>query len=173
MKKLIIAFSFLNICLLSAFVYEKLKAPKTAYVSISEVFNKFQLKKEYERQLTASKNVRQKIIDSLETELKLLGRKIELDKGKNKDELVSFDIKRESYFQKKKLMEEDNLAQTKKYDEEIIAQINQYVKDFGNERGYSYIYGNDGSGSLMYASEATNITNDVIAFINEKYQGIR
>lgn len=174
MKKVLVAvFVLLTISFMTWFVYDKMSAPKVAYIVIQEVFNGFELKKDYEKKLNATKTSRQRIIDSLETTLKILGKKIEDDQGKNKDDVRLFEVRREDYFNKKKLFDGDNDLQTKKYDDEIIAQLNQYIKDFGKEKGYTYIFGNDGNGSLMYAKENNNITKEIIEYVNERYRGVR
>ncbi len=173
MKKLIIILSILNLTFISLYIYDKVNSAKTAYVLIQEVFNVFDLKKDYERKLTATKNSRQIIVDSLELELKVLGKKIESENAKNKDDMNVFSVKRDNYFQKKKMFEEDNELQTKKYDQEIITQLNQYIKDYGKDNGYTYIYGNDGNGSLVYARETKNITKELSEYVNEKYRGVK
>lgn len=173
MKKLIIFLVVLNTVFFSFYLYDRMRVSKMAYISISEVFNNFDLKKEYEKKINFTKESRKKIIDSLEFSLKLLGKRIEKDNAKNKDDLAVFEVKRNDYFEKKKAFEQDNARQTKEYDKLIITQLNQYVKDFGKEKGYKYIYGNDGNGSLMYAEEGDNITKEVTAYINLKYKGIQ
>jgi outer membrane protein len=163
----------LNVGVLAGFVYDRLTSIKTGYIVIQDVFNAFDLKKDYERKLLSTKNVRQKISDSLATELKMLARKIEMQKSKNPEDISMFELKRESYMEKLKTFEEDNQAQTKKYDAEIITQLNQYVSDFGKENGYTYILGNDGNGSLMYATDAKNLTREIVTYINARYRGVK
>jgi outer membrane protein len=173
MKKLCIISIILSVVFGSLYIYDKCKPNKMAFINISELFNNFELKKEYERKVTLTKSSRQKIVDSLEFGLKLLGKKIESEGGKNKEDINVFTVKRNDFFEKKKAFEEDNERQTKEYDQQIITQLNQYVKDFGKENSYLYIYGNDGNGSLMYANESNNITKEVTSYINLKYRGIK
>lgn len=173
MKKLVVTVLLLNVCVLGAYLYDRVTSIKTGYLVIQDVFNAFDLKKDYERKLLSSTAARRKIADSLETELKQLAAKIEIEKGKNKDDLTLFEIKRQDYLEKRKAMEEDNATQTKKYDEEILTQLNQYVQDFGKENGYTYILGNDGNGSLMYATDAKNITQEIVGYINARYKGVK
>jgi len=172
MKKLVIALIGLIVGFFSFYLYDRYKT-KTAYVIIRDVFNNFEMKKEYERKLTLTKNSRNKIIDSLEFGLKLLGKKIESENGKNQEDINVFTVKRNDFFEKKKVFEEDDARQTKEYDEQILTQLNQYVKDFGSEHDYAYIYGNDGNGSLMYAQESYNVTKEVTDYINLRYKGIK
>src|SRR6185437_11718267 len=97
MKKLIIFLVVLNTVFFSFYLYDRFKANKTAYIIVHEVFNNFELKKEYEKKMILTKNSRQKIIDSLEFNLKLLGKKIESNNGKNKDDINTFSVKRNDF----------------------------------------------------------------------------
>ncbi len=173
MKKLVVFSICISVVLASLYIYDRIDKPITAYINIQELFNSFELKKDYEKKLSVSKNSRQRLIDSLEMELKILGKKIESDNAKNKEDISVFSAKRERYIERKRMLEEDNLKQTKQYDNEIILQMNQYVKDFGKDNGYTYIYGSDGNGSIMYAKENKDITKVVIEYINAHYKGIK
>jgi len=57
------------------------------------------------------------------------------------------------------------------YDSEIWARINTYVQEFGHENDYSIIFGAAGNGSIMYSDSTVNITQDVLRYMNEKYDG--
>lgn len=154
-------------------IYQHLSIPRTAYILIQEVYNGFDLKKETEKKFLHTKNARDKVLDSLALEVQLLGKKIEAEQEKNTETINQFNTKREEYYQRRKTYEEDNNALSKQYDQEILTQLNQYVKDFGNEHNYTYIFGNDGNGSLMYGKDAKNVTPEVIEYINDKYRGIK
>ncbi|MBC7412327.1 MAG: OmpH family outer membrane protein [Bacteroidia bacterium] len=157
--------------LLAFAIYYMVSKPKTGYVVIQEVYTNFEFKKELERKFTITKNARQKGIDSLELELKYLVNKLEQQKTKDKNDILIFNNKRDEYLHKKKISEEDNAALSNQYDTEILTQLNQYVKDYGTENNYTYIYGNDGNGSLMYSKESENLTKKVTEYINKKYNG--
>lgn len=61
---------------------------------------------------------------------------------------------------------------TGKYDEQILNQLNQYVKDYAKEEGYDIIYSADGSGAIMAASDDMDITDKIVAYLNERYKGM-
>ncbi len=148
--------------------------PKTGFILISDVYGSFDLKKQLEQKFTITKNARQKIVDSLAFELKLLAKKIDAEKSeksKSKTEEELYNTKRQEFYQRTQSFNEDNKELTKQYDQEILSQLNQYVKDYGKENNYQYIFGNDGNGSLMHAQEANNITKEIIEYINDKYKG--
>jgi outer membrane protein len=165
----------LVILLLSAVgygIYNYNSRPKMAYISLPDVFNGFQLKKELETKFQQVKSERARIIDSLSFDLKLLSKKIDDAKGKNKDDISEFTLKRDQFLKMKQDFDEDNNALSKKYDQQILDQLNQYVMDYGKAHQYAMILGSDRNGNLMYAAESYNISADIIQFINSKYKGI-
>jgi|AntRauMFilla1563_2_1112583.scaffolds.fasta_scaffold00001_9 outer membrane protein len=48
----------------------------------------------------------------------------------------------------------------------LIAEVKEYVSDYGKERGYAYIFGSNESANIMYAKEGLDITEDVLEVIN-------
>ncbi|OFY82809.1 MAG: hypothetical protein A3F72_01620 [Bacteroidetes bacterium RIFCSPLOWO2_12_FULL_35_15] len=173
MNKRIIIISLIVIGIIATtfFYFFKQPSEKTGYIEINKIFADFKLKKELEVQLTKVKESRKVIMDSLEFGLKVLSKQIQADGQKDKDKIALFEVKREEYLQKKKQFEDDNDAVAKQYDSQIISQMNQYVKDYGNKNGYTYIFGADGSGFLMFSSETKNITEEVKNYINDRYKG--
>ena len=122
-------------------------------------------------QLQQIKSTRKNITDSLEFDLKALAKQIQAEGQKDKAKITEFELKKQRYFEKKKQFDDDNVAVGKQFDEQIIAQLNQYVKDYGEKNGYTYIFGADGSGFLMFSVEKKNITDAVKVYINERYKG--
>jgi outer membrane protein len=156
---------------LTCYYYLFNKKEKVGYVELAKLMNEFQMKKELENNVTRVKEKRQAILDSLELELKLISRQLESTKQNDKDKVNGFQVKRESYFEKKKSFEDDIEKITNQYNSQIATQINQYIKDFGSKNNYSLIFGAEGSGALMYAPEERNITNETIKYMNERYAG--
>lgn len=152
-------------------VIKEYRQPRYGYVVITDLYNGFDMKKEMEKKYMSAKSSREKILDSLELELKLISSRIRNENEKNRETIAAFDTKRDEYLERKKTYEEDNNALSKKYDGEILTQLNQYVKNYGEENGYTYIFGSDGNGSLMFAADAQNITKDVCSYINLQYKG--
>lgn len=150
--------------------------PKVAYVNLNKVYNDFEMKKELEKKLTTVQDFRKKTLDSLELGLNIMSRTLQnFDQSGNKkgieERMPEFQQRREEYFAKQKSFEEDNAAMTGQYTEQIWKQINQYVKDYGKEKGYTYVLGADGTGAVMYAEEKNEITEEVIGYINQRYKG--
>jgi len=171
-KTITLLFSAILLGLLALVIYQMKTTPKTGYVVIQDLYNGFEMKKEMEKKYKTTKDARDKILDSLSFELKTIANQIQLEEEKNKETIKQFEIKREEYFLRKQTFEEDNEILTKQYDQEILTQLNQYVKDYSLANNYSYVYGSDGSGALMYGDEKNNITKEVVVFINSKYNGL-
>lgn len=144
---------------------------KIGYVELNKLFNDFELKKELENKLTSVKQTRQNLLDSMEFGLRVLLKQIESEEKKDKEKIASFEIKREEYLQRKRETEEDNSAMLREYDKQIVAQLTQYVKDFGEKNGYTFIYGAEGSGTIMYADTTKDVTEQVKKYINTRYKG--
>jgi outer membrane protein len=51
----------------------------------------------------------------------------------------------------------------------LVKGVKSFIKEFGKEKGYDYIYGTGDAASVLYAKDQYDITKDVIKLINEKY----
>ena len=144
---------------------------RCAWVDISKVYGEFEYKKELQGKLEQVQNTRKFILDSMEFELKDLQQRISLDKKPNSSLIQIFEQKRDRYMSQEQIFQEDNKMMIKKYDEQIVNQLNQYVKDYGEKHHFTYIYGADGSGFLMYANKGDDITEELKVYVNERYRG--
>ena len=48
---------------------------------------------------------------------------------------------------------------------------NQYIKDYGIQNNYILIFGVSGQGNIMYANDGLDATEEVIEYVNKRYQG--
>ncbi|MGK4566520.1 OmpH family outer membrane protein [Flavobacterium sp. 3HN19-14] len=49
--------------------------------------------------------------------------------------------------------------------------MKKFIKAYGKEKGYSWIYGTGDAESVLYAEEKYNITKEITKLINDKYDG--
>lgn len=54
----------------------------------------------------------------------------------------------------------------------VLNNVNDYIKEYGKRKGYRYILGANGSGNVVYANDAYNITDDLLKGLNEEYNKI-
>lgn len=52
----------------------------------------------------------------------------------------------------------------------MISGVKNFVKVYGKEKGYSYIYGTNESGSILYAEDKYDITKEIVKLLNDKYK---
>lgn len=62
-------------------------------------------------------------------------------------------------------------AEDKKATQTVINDINDFVKTYGEKKGYSIIFGANSTGNIMYAADATNITKEVLEGLNKEFNG--
>ncbi|TMM52151.1 OmpH family outer membrane protein [Maribacter algarum] len=66
----------------------------------------------------------------------------------------------------KQIQEEDQ-----KMTQTVVNDINDYVKEYGKNHGYPIIFGAGGSGNIMYAEDASDLTSEVLIGLNAQYAG--
>ncbi|RZJ33895.1 MAG: OmpH family outer membrane protein [Flavobacterium sp.] len=52
----------------------------------------------------------------------------------------------------------------------LIKTMKKFLKDYGKEKGYDYIYGTGEAASILYAKDQYDITEEVIKLLNEQYK---
>ena len=129
------------------------KGEKTAYFYNQKVFKSFKGTIELEAKLAQQQQQTKKDLDSL-AHLIQQGR-LELSG------------------QYQKIMEQRSLQDqqlSEQYTNDIWKFINEKANEYGEQEGYDYIFGASGNGSLMYAKHKHDITEDIIEYINKKYE---
>ncbi len=56
--------------------------------------------------------------------------------------------------------------------QQLWNKINQYMIDYGKEHQMDLILGAAGDGNIMFADERINLTEEVLKYMNEKYEGM-
>lgn len=53
----------------------------------------------------------------------------------------------------------------------VIVGVKKFIKAYGKEKGYAYIYGtSDSNASILYAEDKADITKEIVKLLNEKYK---
>ena len=138
------------------YLYFQGRPSKNAYFLNQKVFEQSSARQELETKLSTVTINHQKQLDSL---LRLT--------EQGMDSSYAWQLYEETA--RKYALREQEL--TEKYTVDLWQQINGYVDDYGKEKGYDFIFGATGNGSLMYAREAYDITDEIIDYINLRYEG--
>jgi len=176
MSKIAIALFALSISLVSCNKpVEAVKEVKTAYVDTSE------LMKEY----TEAKDLEAKY----KTKAEEKGRQLEAEINRFKQEAANFQSqaqangqtwaqqkgaelqKREQQlgYAQQSLSQELQQESGKEMDS-LVSGVKKFIKAYGKEKGYAYIYGTGDAASILYAEDKFDITKEIIKALNDKYK---
>ena len=150
---------------------ESVSNNKSAYFQSLKVFEGFKLQQELSSQFENDVADQKMKLDSLELQLRILYN--EADKSENPEEklLMTINFLQEKYIKTKSDFQEKNTVQADQYNQQVWKQINQYIEEYGRLNSYTYIFGAQGDGGIMYADTVNDITDEIIIYINNKYQG--
>jgi outer membrane protein len=145
--------------------------PKIVFVDNNQLYKEFKGKSELEKKFIKEKESEQAYLDSLFLEVKSLDTKVKASTAKDPKLEQTFRDKKSAFDQLASEFNNRDKQLESKYLDQIWTQINQYVKEYGKEKGYRLILGAQGNGSLMYASDKADITKEAIEYCNKKYDG--
>jgi outer membrane protein len=52
----------------------------------------------------------------------------------------------------------------------LVKEVKKFIKGYGKEKGYAYIYGTGEAVSILYAEDKYDITKEIVKLLNDKYQ---
>ncbi len=132
---------------------------KTAYIDMSKVIDGYEMKVDLENLLNHELQSRKQGLDAIAAEM---------DSIKSIDSLEYNKYKR-YYFHASEELSKFKDGKANEIRTQVITNINNAVIKFGEESGYDYILGANGNGSIMYANDSEDVTDELITYLNEKY----
>lgn len=144
------------------------KQTKIGFVDNQALFSQFNGKVELESRLNGVRNQQQSVLDSLKLRIQLSQSTID-----NGEAEAAAAVRQEmQLYQRLEREFGTNIAsQSQEFTTQIWNQINQYVREFGTQNGYEMIYGAVSDGGVMHGVPELDITEEVLAFINARYEG--
>jgi len=146
-------------------------APRTAYVDLQQLFDQFKGKKELESRLVQLSNTQRTQLDSLGLQLKALEKHL-LTNQQDQNAVSALQNRSQQFQQLNQRYEQDYQEKSEQFTQAVWQQINQYVKDYGKENEYDYIYGTGGDGTIMYARPTNDRTQQILQYINQRYEDL-
>lgn len=147
-------------CSISIYLLQQKKS--ICFVDNGKLYDGFTLKKEYEKQIEKLRMSRKNMLDSIEFSIKQF-------ESRNLENESKF--AQEYYMEKAKQFEEDEENLLAEYNQQIWKRLNQYAIDFAKEKNVDILLGASGNGNLLFGNEKIDLTNDLIAYSNKKYNG--
>lgn len=131
---------------------------KIVFMDSFRVFEEFDMKKDYDKKIEEELGMEKNQLIQMENQLKM-----ETDPKKRAFLLQEFEQYRQVFDQKFNEI-------SGKYTNEVNAKLNTYVKAYGIEKKYDMVLGTDGQGNVMFVDTNSNVTVDLIKYINKEYK---
>lgn len=155
----VIVFSSLTVLIISTSCSGE-KTDKIAFMQNAKVFEEFDMKKDYDRRIQEDMSVETKMLDSLELHLGQV-----MESG---DSLKAYQLRRQHYIVEQQYNQKFQDYSTR-YTSEVNERLNKYIEEYSKEKGYDIILGSNGQGNVMYVKEEKDITEDLITYVNSKF----
>ena len=149
---------------------------KTAYVDTTKIVQEYKEMKDVEAEFTSkSDSVRQK----LDSVARVFQKEVQAYQSEmNSMSQAERQEKEQELMQKQQMLQQQQQMQSSRLREQstevmdsIVNKIKDYVKAYGEENNYTYIFGSNESANIMYAEEGLDITQDILKELNEDYGG--
>lgn len=173
MKKVIILVA-LSLSIVSCNKTAEVKEAKTAYVDTSKLLEEYTEAKDIEAKYKAKSEE--------------MGRELEAEVTRFKSDAANFQKNAQANGQ---AWAQENGARLQKREQELsyaqqamlqqlqqesgaemdtlVSSVKKFIKSYGKEKGYAYIYGTGEAVSILYAEEKYDITKDIVKLLNDKY----
>lgn len=173
MKKIVVVLA-LAISVIACDKAPQAKEFKTAYIDTQKLMEEYNEAKELD--------------EKYKTKGEVMGRELEVEAKKLKAEMAGFQqnamAKGQAWAQQKgsELQQRQQQLQyaqqgmmqqlqqeSGKEMETVVKQVKQFIKDYGKEKGFDYIYGTGDAATVLYAKDSYDITKEVTKALNDKY----
>ncbi len=156
MKKSLLILA-LAISIVSCDKKAEVKEVKTAYVDTSELMKEYTEAKDLEAKYKAQAQEK--------------GRQLEAEINRFKQEASNFQAQAQQQlgYAQQALSQQLQMESGKEMDS-LVSGVKKFIKAYGKEKGYAYIYGTGDAASILYAEDKFDITKDIIKALNEKYK---
>jgi len=151
------------------------KEDKIGYIDSMRLFSKYEGMKEAQESIEKKTKGFEMEVDSAAQEMEASLRKFEKERTSlsAREVKLSEEVlrnKQGQFMQFQKVIEQKIQEEQGKVQEALLKKINAFVKKYGEDHHYKFIIGANNSGNLLYADEATDLTEDVLKKINAEYK---
>lgn len=179
MNKILPSLSILNLLVLVLFVtyyFVRTESRNIVYVDSNKLVNGYQgmldARKVYQQKAatwkanidTLAREVQRQIMDYEKQVSRMTPREKQLSQ-----ELIK--TKQKQLYDYQQAMNTQAQQEDNKMTEEVIAQINAFIKQYGQQNGYTIILAATEYGNIAFADESLDITDKVLEGLNRQYKG--
>ncbi|MGD1945420.1 MAG: OmpH family outer membrane protein [Croceivirga sp.] len=160
--------------ILFVFVFISCQQDKIGFVDNLELMDGYQEKKDVENKFKARAEVMNKKRDSIsqafQLEYQSLQTKAQSWSQKKAQEELGL-LQQRSQFLGQQLQQEEQQMQTEGQTEmdSVVSKVKKEIEAYGKANGYTYILGGGEGGSVLYGTEAKELTGEILKILNDKY----
>jgi len=143
------------------------------YVQNMRLYSEFDLALELDATLQDFSKKRTQELDSLNMALENMTAELENMVEIPMETYQNYNDLRNALMFREKNYEEELIAKSQEYDEQIWERLNGYVQTFAEANDYEMILGASENGNLMYAKDTLDITDELIEYCNNQYNGVK
>jgi len=152
-----------------------LMRPRIAYVRSSDLISKYAGTIESHEVAQKTQDQRKANLDTLQGDYRRAmniynesyAKLSPAERSDREDYLAKHEQQIVSYAQEAGKMAEE---EEEKLMQGVLSQINSFIASYGKEHGYDMILGTTAAGSLLYAEDGYDITDEVLNILNAQYK---
>jgi len=156
-KMLLYVISAIVLVMLGFTIKKELSIDGIAYIDIEKLVNEYQFKKDLEKDAGNNLYKIKLTIDSLEMIRKTIA---DLQPTRIDTQLGHAKYVFDKYYDES----------TKAINKSIWERLNPIIEQYGKEHNLELLIGANGAGTLLYAKKRRDMTNDLVEYINRKYE---
>lgn len=144
---------------------------KIVYVENYKLYNEFDLTKELNLELTNFSQKRQRELDSLNMIFNDMTARFEIMSQIPAEDYRAYNDLRNIIMFRQKAYEEELYVKSEEYDQQVWTRLNDFTKQYAEQHDFDYVLGATGTGNLMYAKDTLDITDELVSYCNQNYNG--
>ena len=154
---------------------DKAESLKTAYVDTSELMKNYQEAKDIENKFKAKVDGIEKKLAGEVAKFKTDAAAFQKNAQANGQEWAQKNGQALQQREQQLQMAQQQMGQQLQEQsgtemDKIVKEVKQFIKNYGKENGYSYIYGTGSPATVLYAEDKYDITKEILDLLNEKYK---
>ena len=148
---------------------------KVAFVDNSKLLNDYQEKKDIEAKLKGQISAYERKRDSISMAFQTAARAFDAQAKtlpQNVAQKKYNELMQKSQILQQHLQQEEQKIQMESQTQmdSLLSKVKKNIKEYGKQKGYTFILGANDGGSVLYGTEKKDITKEVTEYLNNQYK---
>ncbi len=148
---------------------------KTAYVDTTKIIKEYREMKEVEEEFTSKSDKVKMELDSLAQSFQKEVQEYQanmngMSTAQRQEKEQELMAKQQTIQQQQQMMGNQLRQESDVVIDSIVTKVKEYVKEYGKNNDYTYIFGSNESANIMYAKDGLDITEEILEKLNESYK---